>query len=311
MFSPHFQRISTKMHQALGLLYRHLFAHGLSDPRLSYVLFKQFVFGSINFGAAIWYPMITNGQRQALERVHLSFLRYCLGVPQRALSEIVYADMGAYPLEFYFKRQVLRFWNRLLELREDHPAHAIFQLLLSTHRGRTSWIVRVERIIQEYLPSFVGGTPVDIKQWCEAYKEAFSTTTFACENSTMSLFFRHFKTRIQFLGYLSSFPSKGLKSLYCRFRAGTHGLAVDTGRLNGVPRDERLCLICNEGVVEDEAHFLFRCPAYSQLRDQYSDVFAWYSLPFVLNNADQVRVAKMLKEFFTLRNSLTSSSRSL
>ena len=45
-----------------------------------------------------------------------------------------------------------------------------------------------------------------------------------------------------------------------------------------LPAEERLCLVCNNGEVEDEAHFLLRCTAYTRqrsillekLRDQVS-----------------------------------------
>jgi hypothetical protein len=55
---------------------------------------------------------------------------------------------------------------------------------------------------------------------------------------------------------------------FMRFRCGSHKLLVCTGRWQGqpVPRAERMCLKCTHNEVEDELHFLLRCPAYDPLR---------------------------------------------
>ena len=38
-------------------------------------------------------------------------------------------------------------------------------------------------------------------------------------------------------------------------------------------REERVCLVCMSGSVEDEHHFMFDCPAYSHICQQYSRLF--------------------------------------
>ena len=44
-----------------------------------------------------------------------------------------------------------------------------------------------------------------------------------------------------------------------RFRLGSHNLPIETGRWSRVPREERLCRVCN--VLGDEKHVLFTCNA--------------------------------------------------
>ncbi len=57
------------------------------------------------------------------------------------------------------------------------------------------------------------------------------------------------------------------RRLISRFRCGCHGLHVDTGRFGKdrehCNREDRVCFVCMSGSVEDENHFLFDCPAYS------------------------------------------------
>jgi hypothetical protein len=61
------------------------------------------------------------------------------------------------------------------------------------------------------------------------------------------------------------------------FRCGCHGLHVDTGRFGKgsehCSREDRVCLVCMSGSVEGEHHFLFDCPAYSHIHQQYSHLF--------------------------------------
>ena len=53
-----------------------------------------------------------------------------------------------------------------------------------------------------------------------------------------------------------------------KFRLSNHKLAIETGRHEGVERDERICPFCpNE--VEDEVHFLLKCPILKHLRNEY------------------------------------------
>ena len=55
-----------------------------------------------------------------------------------------------------------------------------------------------------------------------------------------------------------------LKDPYC-LNCSTYGILqiqLETGRYKGDDRINRLCRICN-GVIEDQHHFVFECPAYS------------------------------------------------
>ncbi len=44
---------------------------------------------------------------------------------------------------------------------------------------------------------------------------------------------------------------------------------IETGQYCNEKRKNRLCKICNEGVVEDQNHFVWYCPAYNEIRDNF------------------------------------------
>ena len=52
-----------------------------------------------------------------------------------------------------------------------------------------------------------------------------------------------------------------------RFRMRNHRLAIEVGDWLSIPVENRVCYSCME--VEDEAHFVFECDRYRDLREQY------------------------------------------
>ena len=49
------------------------------------------------------------------------------------------------------------------------------------------------------------------------------------------------------------------RSAIIRLKAGVLPLAIETGRFRNVDEEDRLCMLCNKGKVEDEKHFITEC----------------------------------------------------
>ena len=54
---------------------------------------------------------------------------------------------------------------------------------------------------------------------------------------------------------------------------GCHKLPRDTGCWLRVPGLNRFCTLCQQGVLGDEKHLVFECPALQDLRDMYENLF--------------------------------------
>ena len=59
------------------------------------------------------------------------------------------------------------------------------------------------------------------------------------------------------------------------YRLCSDRLNIESGRFRQVSRNERLCVYC-ENEVEDEFHFILKCPKYSILRRQYITPYDFY-----------------------------------
>ncbi len=137
----------------------------------------------------------------------------------------------------------------------------------------------------------------------------FLTQTIAACNSTgLST-----NSVYQYSDYLSTVRCYSHRRLISRFRCGCHGLHVDTGRFGKDSehrsREDRVCLVCMSGSVEDELHFLFDCPAYSHILQQYSHLCHQASssvAAFLATNQPYV-VGSYLKTCFAQRQSVLAS----
>ena len=57
------------------------------------------------------------------------------------------------------------------------------------------------------------------------------------------------------------------RSHIAKFRLGVLALNVEVGPYTKIPRENRLCVMCNMGHVENEIHVLFDCPMYQVMRE--------------------------------------------
>ena len=76
--------------------------------------------------------------------------------------------------------------------------------------------------------------------------------------------------------YLDIIKSEKLRTDLNRFRLSSHRLKVESGRWHKqekIPYNERKCHVCS--CLEDEFHFLFECPLYSDIRKLYIKKYFW------------------------------------
>jgi hypothetical protein len=76
---------------------------------------------------------------------------------------------------------------------------------------------------------------------------------------------------------------------------------LSANRNQHLPRSERRCYCCNNG-VEDERHVLLECDAYADIREKYA--LPRGAMLSAMNDADQHRLACCLRDIWTRRKQL-------
>ncbi len=104
------------------------------------------------------------------------------------------------------------------------------------------------------------------------------------------------------------------KCLLSQFRYDILPLEVETGRYKNLAREQRQCTICNNGSIEDQIHFAFKCHVYNDVRSEFVNVckeriVGWDILTdtgkLTLLFQDQPRLfGKYIKKIFLHRKSL-------
>ncbi|KXJ12007.1 hypothetical protein AC249_AIPGENE11481 [Exaiptasia diaphana] len=82
--------------------------------------------------------------------------------------------------------------------------------------------------------------------------------------------FRLFKVNYSLEGYLTKVKQFHHRRALTKLRISNHDLEIEKGRYSGGYKkvEERKCFHCKDA-VEDEKHFLIKCPLYSKIRDKF------------------------------------------
>jgi len=130
-------------------------------------------------------------------------------------------------------------------------------------------------------------------------------------NSSSKLaYYSMFKLSFEFESYLSNIENDTLRKKLTRLRTSSRSLVIEYGRIQGIPRNERLCLCCNQNLLETEFHFILICSQYNDIRNKYQLNYHWPNvIKFIsiiksTRRIHQLKIAKYLKESFSRRNLL-------
>ena len=239
-------------------------------------LFDKLVVPVALYGSEVWgFENIMQ-----IEVFYRKFLRHVLQVHKSTASCIVYGETGRYKLSKIVETKMISFWCRILIGKQSKLSCMLYRLIKVLHDDVNSefnsrWINKIISILdscgfgnvwseQEYLNTTWIKLALDLRL-NDIYKQDWHNEVF--ENS-QCVNYRIFKEVHSFESYLVQLNERDRKDL-CKFRCGSHHLPCVQGRYEGIPRHNRLCNLCNFGIIGDEFHYLFECDYFKESRDKY------------------------------------------
>ena len=236
--------------------------------------------------------------------------RRILGCGPHVANDAVLGELGWLPL--YVRRDValLRMWGRIMRrptgslLRQAYDG--LHSLLRLRHRsapgyewGVHNWVQRTHSLMTRKHPTLAGhwraqtvpsNDAVSAQRNRDAWRdvvldavrsgagEAWANRVWNKPKLVMYRFLMGGEPALQ--PYIKkSSAGDHITRLITGLRSGTNALEVERGRWAELPRSERVCTRCLAGVVEDERHFLVRCPYYQVERaDLVSQLFTSYGV---------------------------------
>ncbi len=203
---------------------------------------------------------------EKIDTVQNRALRLYLGVHKFSPNHAINADMGWITSRVRRHVEILRLWNRLINMEDDRLTKKVFMWDKS---NRHVWCKGVYDIMNKIgcINAYEFNEPVDLAAAklklhdlvCSEWRENVRNTP---KLRTYIKFKDEYKTE----PYVSVVQNRGHRSVLAQLRSGILPLAIETGRYSNIPPEFRLCLMCTEDVVEDETHFLLHCDLYADLR---------------------------------------------
>ena len=120
-------------------------------------------------------------------------------------------------------------------------------------------------------------------------------------------YYKRFKSLFCYEEYIDKIENDALRKQFSCLRLTSHCLEIEFGRFNGVDRQNRLCKLCQQNVIESEYHFIICCPRYSEIRRKYLGHISWPNVNKFINfmstksKKTLINLAKFIKEAFKIR----------
>ena len=238
-------------------------------------LFDSLVGSVLSYACEVW------GFHGApdVERIHTRFCRSLLGVKKSTNLSALYSELGRKPLLAFRKLRIIRYWIKTINT-DNVLLRNIYKMLYNdaansnTYNG-TNWAYQVKTLLYELGYNYVWDNQAILNKipYLQIKQRILDTTDqnliTSINSSTKLQSYCIFKQDTEHEPYLNFIRLNKYKFALSRFRLSSHSLAIESGRYNNTPREERLCIHCNMNTIENEYHFLLVCPFYADLRRKY------------------------------------------
>ena len=213
------------------------------------------------------------------EKIHLQFCKKILQLRISTPNYMVYGELGRTPLDVQVKLRMVSFWSSLLK-SDNKLSNTLYRLMVKLDQNGThqfKWLNMIKSILNdtgfsEYWNNqlFLNHNVVEILVQ-QRLKDQFIQKWFSdIVNSSKGQLYSSFKNEFCLEPYLVRLPHMN-RLLICKLRTSNLKLPIEIGRWKNIPREDRLCTLCQDTLVGDEFHYLFICkhPLLHTLRNKF------------------------------------------
>ena len=283
-------------------------------------LFDTLVVPVILYGSEVWGAVKIYRDSEPYESLHLKFVKEILGVHSKTTNVACLKEINRTPLHLKVQLNILKFLIHIL-----NSTDSLVSIVYNNIKNSSIWASNVKNMLNKLGFSHLNFNQHNIELYInriqqrlyDQIKQNMNSLLTSCEKLS---FFRSTYIPNKRPAYIDLCKYKTDRSIISQFRTSAHKLAIERGRYHNILRNERLCLSCNGGDVEDEYHFFSMCPLYASQRrtfiknlKNHSDIaplsnpLTLKEISYLLNNTsyDIIKIViKYMKECFEIRQNV-------
>ena len=282
-------------------------------------LFDTLVGSILNYSAEV----LGSHEAKDIELIHTKFCRWVLHVKKSTNLAGLYGELGRVPFVINRKIRMISYWIKLLSLEDISIPKKIYTLLKNDAENNISyngsnWAFQIKSLLDELGLTYIWLQQTEMRIPFSLIKQriidSFTQSWYGTiNNSNRLLLYSRYKHDFEQEKYLDFIQDNKFRTALTKFRLSSHDLAIERGRYESIPRNERICKYCNQNMTENEYHFLLVCPLYRDLRHKYFKKYycQWPTLnkfDDLMSKKSKIAVSNLSKFIFfamKLRNQLT------
>jgi len=241
------------------------------NRKIFFKIFDSKISSILLYASELW----GTSQIEDIERVHLVACKRFLGLPRATPNNIVYSELGRYPLYINSNLRCIKYWAKLLRMEENRlPRQAYRMLVLLDEKGKKCWASNIRELLFRsgfgivWLHQDVGDLTAFLRIFRERLKDMFTQNWQAALNDSDRYdSYRSFKSLFETEKYIDYFSVFIFRSAITKFRAGMFPINANLFRFDSI-LNRKKCPFC-PAMIENEFHILFVCPVYQSIRKKF------------------------------------------
>jgi len=237
-------------------------------------LFNAYVSSILNYNCEVWGFM----KAENIERVHRKFCKRILNVKMSTNSLSLYAEVGRFPLYLDRYVRIVKYFLKLYTVKEGNCIlkHILLSQRLEIERknNTNNWSSKVRDILNQtgfndvwLFPESVNSNQLIPLLKTRLRDQYITNWNTSVTSSSSMILYKELKPIFERSAYLDIVENKKHRNIIAKLRLSSHKLLIETGRHQNIVRDQRKCVLCNLNDIEDEYHFVIKCPYYADIRN--------------------------------------------
>ena len=283
------------------------------SKKAMFKLFDCLILPVVSYGHQIWLPFtnaakeiitsihgnkpedrnnsLRHVSRDPIEQLHLSILKWTLGLPKRTSNAGVWGDCGRPPLAMKLLKHTIDYFNKLILLDKENSSKLVRHAFVEQRDLNLRWFDNTNSITLLLDPTCKGQRPAEKApnaQLCgkRGHDLFIETWKSECKANRKLQFYSTIKEEFEVEPYMEicKYPES---KLVARWRTSAHKLNRETGRYGKKAESihHKCCETCTDPasvelltalpgewdpILEDEVHVLRYCPRYDDIRQKLS-----------------------------------------